>query len=254
MMINILKSESLKYRRTFTRRIVLLSPLFFIIIALVQVLFMPDDFMWPWQLLLSMIYNWWPVIFIPIGIALFAALVALQEKKAGNYRNLRVHNISPAVIWTGKIALMAYHTLLATLILIVVTIISGLIAAGGEIPWAKIFAGGFILWLTSLAVIPLQLWAATWKGTFFSMAMGFAGFIIGVEAAPKEYWIYVPWSWPTRLMCPIIGVHPNGIPLEISDPLYNPSVIPTGVTVAIAALIIFTVITAVWFNKREVRG
>ena len=249
-MINILKSEGLKYRRTFTRRIILLSPLFFIIIALVQTLYMPDDFVRPWQLLLSMIYNWWPVIFIPLGIALFATLVALQEKKAGNYRNLRVHNISPAVIWTGKVILMACHTLLATLVLIAATIISGLFTAGGEIPWVKIFAGGFTLWLTSLAVIPLQLWAATWKGTFLSMAMGLVGLIAGVIAAPENYWVCVPWSWPSRLMCPIIGVHPNGVLLEASDPLSSASVIPTGIALSIAAFIIFTIVTAVWFNKR----
>jgi len=252
-MINIIKSDSLKYKRTFTRRLILLAPLFFIIIALLQKLFMPADFLQPWQLLLNQVYNWWPVIFIPLGIALFAALVAVQEKKAGNYRNLRVHNISPSVIWISKVVLMAYHTMLATLVLIAVIIISGLITAGGEIPWVKIFAGGFLIWLTSLAVIPLQLWAATWKGTFFSMAVGFAGIIAGVSAAPEWYWIYVPWSWPTRLMCPVIGVHPNGVPLGASDPLSSPSVIPAGIALAIAALIIFTIITAVWFKRREAR-
>ncbi len=133
---------------------------------------------------------------------MLAALVVLQEKKAGNYRNLRIHNVSPAFIWTGKIVLMAYYTMLATLVLIAVIIISGFITSRGEIPWVKIFVGGFTIWLTSLAVIPLQLWAAAWKGTFFSMAAGFAGLIAGVIAAPESYWIYVPWSWSTRLMCP----------------------------------------------------
>ncbi|MEZ0537890.1 lantibiotic immunity ABC transporter MutE/EpiE family permease subunit [Caldicellulosiruptoraceae bacterium PP1] len=252
-MINIIKSENLKYRRTFARRLILLAPLFFIVIALLQKLFMPANYLRSWQLILGQVYNWWPVIFIPFGIALFAALVALQEKKAGNYHNLRAHNISPSVIWTAKILSMAYHMMLATLVLIAVIIISGLITAGGEIPWVKIFAGGFTIWLTSLAVIPLQLWAATWKGTFFSMAVGFTGLIAGVTAAPEWYWIYVPWSWPIRLMCPVIGVHPNGIPLEASDSLMNSSVIPVGIALSLAALIIFTIITSVWFNKKETR-
>jgi len=252
-MTDILKSESLKYRRTFTRRILLLSPLFFIIIAIVQTIYAPVGFVRPWNLLLSLIYNWWPVIFIPLGIALFAALVALQEKKAGNYRNVRVHNISPFFIWISKVVIMAYHTFLATLVLIAVTITTGLITAGGEIPWGKILAGGFTVWISSLAVIPLQLWAASWKGTFFSMAMGVAGFFAGVLAAPENYWVFVPWSWPIRLMSPIIGVHPNGVLLDISDPLCNPSVILTGITLSITAFVIFTIVTAVWFNKREVQ-
>lgn len=253
MMIHVVKSEALKYRRTFTRRIVLYAPLFFLVIALVQTLYAPVDFVRPWQLLLSLIYNWWPVIFIPLGTALFAVLVALQEKKAGNYRSLRVHNVSPCAIWIGKVVVMGFYTLLATLVLMTVTIITGFLTAGGDIPWNQIFVGGFVLWLTSLAIIPLQLWAATWKGTLFSMAMGLGGFFAGVTAAPENYWIVVPWSWPTRLMCPIIGVHPNGVILGDSDPINSSSVILTGIIVSMAAFLVFTGITALWFNKREAK-
>ncbi|UZQ82272.1 hypothetical protein [Thermoanaerobacter sp. RKWS2] len=80
-MINIIKSESIKYKRTFTRRLILLAPLFFVIIALPQRFFIPENYLRPWQLLIDQVYNWWPVIFIPLGTALFATLVDLQEKK-----------------------------------------------------------------------------------------------------------------------------------------------------------------------------
>jgi ABC-2 type transport system permease protein len=252
-MINIIKSEFLKYNRTFTRKLIVFAPLFFVLYALPQKLFMPADYIRPWQLLIDMVYNWWPVIFIPLGIALFAALVESQEKKAGNYRSLRAHNVPPSFIWVGKITAMAGHTFLATIVLIIAIIISGLVTAGGAIPWLKIFAGGFIIWLVSLSLIPIQLWAATWKGTFFSMAIGFIGLIAGVAAAAKSYWVYVPWSWATRLMCPIIAVHPNGTLLDVSDPLKDSSVIPIGIILAIIVFIVSTILTAVWFSKREVK-
>ncbi|UOF91271.1 lantibiotic immunity ABC transporter MutE/EpiE family permease subunit [Fodinisporobacter ferrooxydans] len=250
-MINMAKSELLKYKRTFARRIIVFAPLLFILIALPQKLFMPADYLRPWQLLLDQVYNWWPVLFVPLGTALLASLVQLQEKKAGNYRNMRVHNIPAFLIWIGKVAGMAYHMFLATWILFAAVIASGWMTAGGAIPWIKIFAGGFAIWLTSLAVIPLQLWAAAWKGTFFSMILGLAGLIAGVMAASDPYWIYVPWSWPTRLMSAIIGVHPNGIALNPSDPLRDPSVIPVGIAVSFVAFIMFTLLTAVWFERRE---
>jgi len=252
-MMQILRAESLKYRRTFTRRLVLSAPLFFILLAFLVKILIPQNLMRTWQLLLILIYNWWPVLFIPIGIALFAALVASQEKRAGNYRNVKVHLLSPSLIWAGKMIMMALHTLLATLVLIVAVLISGLIAAEGEVPWTEIFAGGFALWVTSLVLIPIQLWAATWKGTLLSMGVGLIGMIAGVLSAPKTYWIYVPWSWPTRLMAPIIGVHPNGIPLEASDPLRDPSAIPIGIGLSLATFILFTLLTAMWFQRREVR-
>ena len=252
-MINILQSEFLKYKRTFTRRLILLAPMFFIIVALPQKLFMPENYLRPWQLILDLVFNWWPVVFIPMGLALFAALTESQEKKAGNYRSLRVRDISPAHLWIAKVIIMGCHTLISTLVLIGATVISGLITGGGCIPWFKIFAASLTAWGVSLAIIPLQLWIATWKGTFASIAMGFLGLIAGVIAAPKSYWIYVPWSWPIRLMCPIIGVHPNGTLLESTSPLLDASVIPQGIIISIVSLIILAFITAVWFNKKEVK-
>lgn len=252
-MINIIQSELLKQKRTFARKLVIFAPLFFVVNALPQKLFMPADVARPWQLLVSMVYNWWPVIFIPLGIALLAALGALQERKAGNYRCLRACDLSPVSIWVGKVIVMAIHTLMATVFLMIALVISGFISAGGAVPWLEIFTGGMTMWLASLALIPVQLWAASWKGTFFGMLTGFAGMIAGVLAAAKSGWVYVPWSWPIRLMCPIIGVHPNGVYLDAADPLRNASVIPLGIMLSIAFLIIFTAITGLWFNRREVK-
>lgn len=252
-MVNIIQAEYLKFRRTFTRRLAVLAPTFFILFALPQKFLMPPDYLRPWQLLLDLVYNWWPVLFIPVGMALLAAMTETQEKKAGNYRSLRAHNIAPAAIWIGKIIVMALHTLMATMVLIAAIVISGLITARGNIPWLTILAGGFTVWVVSLAIIPLQLWVATWKGTVASMIMGVLGLMADVVAAAKPYWLFVPWSWPTRLMCPIIGVHPNGVFLEPGDPLRDPAVIPVGISIALVTAVILTLITALWFNKREVR-
>ncbi|MDF2505547.1 lantibiotic immunity ABC transporter MutE/EpiE family permease subunit [Clostridium sp.] len=252
-MIGIIQAEYIKYKRTFMKGLMILAPLFFVILALPQKLFMPDNYLRPWQILIDLVYNWWPVIFIPIGIALFAVLVNSQEKRAGNYRAIRSHDVSPGSIWVGKIVVMAIHTLFATFILIFAVLISGVITANGNIPWFKIFIGAFIVWLTSLAIIPLQLWIVSWKGTFASIILGILGSIVGVVAASKAYWIYVPWSWPVRLMCPIIGVHPNGVPLESNSLLLDSSVIVIGIIVSLSAFIIFTFLTAIWFERREIR-
>lgn len=251
-MIAIIQAEYLKYRRTFSRRLVTSGPLIFILIVLLQKIFIPDGFMKTWQLLLGQVYNWWPVVFIPIGTALIATLVQLQEKKAGDYRNLLTRNVSLPALWTAKVLVMVIHTGLATAVLILATFLSGLFMAEESIPWFKILAGGFILWISSLDLIPLQLWVALKKGAVASAALGFLGLLAGVLAAPKTYWIFVPWSRPIRLMCPIIGVHPNGIFLKPGDPLLNPSVILPGIASAILSFAIFTTLTAIWFNRREV--
>lgn len=251
--MNGLQSELIKYKRTFTRKLIVLAPLFFVLQALPQRLFMPADYLRPWQLITNLVFNWWPIIFLPFGMALFAALTDAQEKKAGNYRGLRAHNTSPMYIWVNKVAAMAVHTLLATLVLAVSAVLAGLFTAKGTVPWTEIITASIVLWVASLALIPIQLWAATWKGMFFSMALGFVGMVAGAFAAAKSYWIAVPWSWTTRLMCPIIGVHPNGLILEATDPLRDASVIPIGIGLSLIVFIAITAITALWFSKREVK-
>lgn len=255
-----LQSELIKYRRTFTGKLIILMPIFFGIYASVIQIMMKNPLAQAnnntaigWSTLLALIFNWWPVIFLPLGFALFAVLIASQEKKAGNYRSLRAHNISPAMIWVNKIVGMGFYSFLSAITLTVVTIISGVLTAGGTVPIDKIIVGCITCWLTSLVLIPIQLWAATYGSVFMSMGVGFVGMLLGVLIAPTNYWIVFPWSWTTRLMCPIIGVHPNNTLLVVGDSLLNSSVIPLGIIVSLITFFTLSLITALWFNRKEVK-
>ncbi|WP_395014425.1 lantibiotic immunity ABC transporter MutE/EpiE family permease subunit [Robinsoniella peoriensis] len=249
--MNGLKSEMLKYKRTYMRKLIVWIPLFFALYSLVIRMLVPT-LSNSWRGIMVLVFNWWPLIFLPLGMGLFAGMAAAQEKKAGDYRALLVHDISPKAVWVHKVAAMAIHSLLSALVLFFSIIISGLFSSKGEIPIYQMITGCLVCWLVSLVLIPIQLWAAAWKGILFSMGVAFAGMIAGVMAAPQSYWFLVPWSWATRLMCPIIGVHPNGTELKSGNPLLNSSVIPVGIAVSVILLIIITAISGVWFRRREI--
>ncbi|MMZ56351.1 ABC-2 family transporter protein [compost metagenome] len=251
-MLNAIQSENLKYKRSFSQKLVFIAPLFFALYAIIVKLLI-SAVETPWDLFLCMVFNWWPLIFIPLGTALLCALVEMRERKAGNYRCLRTYNLNASTLWFGKITVLAFYTLLSSVTLIFVTLIAGSLIAQGTAPIGKIVEAGAIIWLVSLSLIPIQLFAAAWKGTIAAVALGFCGLFAGVIAAPRPWWIFVPWSWPMRLMSPIIGVHPNGIPLQEGDPLLNDSVVPLGIVVSLAFLAATSVLTAIWFAKREVR-
>ena len=217
---------------------------------------MPPDAVRGWDHVITMVFNIWTVAFLPLGMALFAFLTDSQERKAGNYRALRAHNVSPARIWIDKIIVMAIHTFLSTVVLMAAAIISGLITTTTgkwDIPWRTLLAAGMLTWLSTLVLISIQLWAAAWKGMFFSMGLGFAGMLVGVFAAAKPYWVFCPWSWGTRMMCPLLQLNPNGVMLDAGDPLLNSSVLPIGIVVSILVFFVVTAATAIWFNRREVR-
>jgi len=71
--------------------------------------------------------------------------------------------------------------------------------------------------------------------------------------ATEPSWIMMPWSWALRLMCPIMGVHPNGTALAANDALLSTSVIPAGILISLLFFIAASMLTAFWFSKREVR-
>lgn len=253
-----LQSELLKYKRTFMGKLIVCAPIFFAVYALImQATLMNNPLSkshsWVWKNLLALIFNWWPFVFLPLGSALFATLVAAQEKKAGNYRALRVHDVSLILLWVNKVMAMTVYSLLSTVILAAAAVIIGVLSGAGAVPFGRIAAAGIVCWIASLALIPIQLWAATWRGVFLSMGIGFAGMIVGVLAASNHFWIVIPWSWATRLMCPIIGVHPNGVFLQANDPLLNASVIPAGILAALVTFVLGTAITALWFKRRETK-
>ncbi len=86
-----------------------------------------------------------------------------------------------------------------------------------------------------------------------NVAVGFAGMLSGVLRAPEKYWIFNPYSWATRLMCPLIGVHPNGIVLNQGDPLLNGDVVGIGIILSMISFSILLFITGKLFEKKEFR-
>ena len=157
-----LKSELLKYKRTFMGKLIIFIPVFFAVYALVTQTSLMENPMsesssWKWESLLALIFNWWPFVFLPLGYALFAALAAAQEKKSGDYRALRARNIHPMALWINKITAMAFFGLLSTLVLMAAAVTAGLLTNAGALPFGKIFTAGMVCWLSSLTLIPIQL-------------------------------------------------------------------------------------------------
>lgn len=252
-------SELLKYKRTFTAKLIIFIPVFFAVYSIVINYIIENNAQAAsnasaassWNVFLALVFNWWSFLFLPLGMGLFAGLVAMQEKKAGNYRVQRSHDIAPFKIWRNKVFGMAVISFMSSIVLILSIIVSGLLTEKGAMPLKQIITAGLLCWLVSLVLIPIQLWIATMCDFLLSMGVGFLGTVLGVILAPTSYWIVCPWSYATRLMCPVIGVHPNGVVLDSSNPLLDTSVIPLGIIVSIVVLALAVCLTGFWFSRKE---
>ncbi|KYD26333.1 hypothetical protein B4113_1111 [Geobacillus sp. B4113_201601] len=247
-MLNMFESERLKYQRTFAKKLVFIAPLFFILYAVITMPAMNSAH----NYFEYTVFNWWPLIFVPIGTALIASLSIMREKKSGNDKALRCLDISITGLWWSKIAVVAYYLLLSTVELIILLVLLKWLVPSSLSSAVVAGCAGLVIWLTSLSYIPIGLFVAERFGIVVSIIVSVIGLAVGVIAATTPYWLFIPWSWGMRLMCPIVGVHPNGVPLKTGDPLSDPSVIPIGLAMALAMFLLLSFLTAVWFARKEV--
>ena len=78
-MIAVIQSENLKYKHSFARKLVVFAPLFFALYGAITQMYLPAGTKTSWEMLTSLIFNWWPFIFMPLGTADTAALCAFRK-------------------------------------------------------------------------------------------------------------------------------------------------------------------------------
>ncbi|WP_297417453.1 lantibiotic immunity ABC transporter MutE/EpiE family permease subunit [Clostridium sp.] len=247
-MINIIQAENLKCKRTFSRKLMVLAPLFFAMYAICIMFFIADGS----KYYISMVFNWWPLIFMPLGTALLCSLAHMREKKSGNYKSSYLYNISKTAVWFSKISVIASYTFISTIELFTVVILSNILVRDRSISITNIFEAAIVCWIASLVLIPIHLFISSLFGTAISIITSIVGIIAGVIASTESFWILIPWSFGLRLMCPIIGVHPNGTILPEGSPLLSPDPIVKGIVISLVFFAAVSFITSIWFNKREV--
>ncbi len=251
-MISALQSEWLKYRRTFVPWLVVLAPLGLSLFSWLPHLL--GNWGATWYHKLVIIGNWWPVLWVPFGSALLAALAAWTDTRPGTWRALRTRPLAPATLYAAKLLVLAGQALLSTLVLLAATLIMGKLALWQEpVPWAPLLWALLLPWVASLPVLALQLWVATAGGFGASFALGIIGFLAGIWGAEQAAWVYVPWAWSIRSTIPIIGAHANGLPLEPGSPLWDRGVMLPAVLLGLGAGLLIGLASAAWFARREVR-
>jgi ABC-2 type transport system permease protein len=245
-----LGSEWIKHRRSATRVLVVLAPL--VLAAYFPLVALLGDSDADWRLFLNAVYNWWCVLWIPMGAAILTALAAAREARSGAWRSLRARPSSPATLYGAKLAVLSLHALLCALVLLAVALLAGVAAFGAAVPWGNLLLGALLPWVAALPLLAIQLWVATALGPAASVALGVVGFLPGALVAETGSWAYVPPSWPVRVAIPVVGFHANGTPLEAGSPLRDLPVAPV-LLLALATFVAVGALGALWFTRKEVR-
>ncbi len=243
-MLNFIVAENLKCKRTFAKKLVFIAPLLMVLLAGVSGMYLVQNG-----------YNWWYTILFPGFITLITALVnQIEEKKIG-YRSVFALPVSLRKVWVSKVSLISFYTVAACILhLAGISLGKILINPTSAITVGQMAVATLILIVVSLWQIPFCLFLSKKFGLMAAMLINLgAGIVLGILAATESFWWACPYSWATRLMCPVLGILPNGTLAPQGDALLNPGVIPVGIFLSIALFLLLLAATAKWFQKQEVK-
>ncbi|MED2942768.1 lantibiotic immunity ABC transporter MutE/EpiE family permease subunit [Bacillus swezeyi] len=239
------KAENLKFKRTFSRKMIFLVPF----INICYAFFMNPGYF------VSGTYNWWSIILMPVLIALLCALSHQKEKKASNYNGIFSSPIQLHMMWYAKIGVIAIYSLASQVVFLGFMFVMQLIIPQFPAVNLTVVSANLLLWITTLWEIPLCLFIARKCGFTAAVMLNLLGSVIfGIMSAASPFWWVNPWSWPIRVMCPAIGIHPNGLPLETGDPLNSWSVVPLAAVLSVLFCTVLLMLTRRYFSPAVDRG
>lgn len=187
---------------------------------------------------------------LPGMLAILCDLGMKKEKKQ-RYANLLTTQISPARCWVGKIIYYAVNLLYANLLIFSGIFVGG-IFMGTTIPLRNGLIAALLLSVCYLWEIPFYMMLSTCFGMFADIFVCMAvtvGSLVTLGAS-KLWWI-CPASVPFRLMCPVLGIMPNGLLVEEGSRYVDAAVILPGVVISVVWFLAFTFLTARWFQNTE---
>lgn len=199
--------------------------------------------------------NHWGLIWLPASVALLAGLSHKLEEKSTGYQTIYGLPISPAKVWAAKNLAIAVALLIASILLWVFICIFDMIFIGAQLSMGTLLrclAAAFISWIAVLWQIPLYLWLSQRISYFVLILLncGLSILVAPIYAIQTNWWA-VPWAWILRLQAPILGLHPNGIPLEAGSVLLSYTGFTAAIAISIVLMIAVTILSMWSFSKRK---
>lgn len=236
-----LKSEILKQKRSFNGKVFWAVP---VICVATAFLIMAGNFILPSA------YNWWYVLFLPFTFMYISASLVSKEKKH-NYHGLFAVSADKKQLWYAKIIAATLYLMLACLCFCALCLICGGFY-GMMIPAGRIITASLLLAVTFAWQIPFFMFLALKLNMYVCILVSIiCNFVIACDFAVKSSW-WIPFCIPARIMCPVINVLPNGLPMEEGNPLGNTHVIWIGLIITIILYGVFSVISARIYERQEV--
>ena len=240
-MIDVIKAEFQKSKRTTTNKFIVIAPLLSIILSAL------------WGGGQDGAYNWWYTMFLPGMLAIISAQIITKEKSL-SYKGVLLYPRDKGNIWLGKTLYISILLIFTSLIFMISVEVFGLIY-GSTIPLKANMLATIVLIFTFLFNIPIIMFLTARFNIFLAVLFNLGMTIFGVVSYGSGINLILkilPYGTSSGLMAPILHILPNGLPVPENSPILNRDMILGNTVISIIIFITLTIFTTIWFRKKEV--
>lgn len=207
-----LRVETIKLRRTLALWMVVIAPLVvvglqFAMVANQAEYFSGGDGIDPWLGHIQNIKTIWAILMLPLFITLEAALLAQLEHSEKHWKQLYAQPVPRWAHYAAKFAAGLLLTLLATVVLVVGAVLSGVVLRAlfpilpltwATIPWGSILLYMGRVYLASWLIIAIHTWVANrWSSFNLAIGVGILTTVPNIMIMQSEKWApRYPWTMP----------------------------------------------------------
>lgn len=237
-MVNILKAELIKEKRSANFKLLLIVPIGFLIFNLIMGSLMAPDPEGK-SYLIATTFNWFPILILPIIISLLTTNILKKEKQ--DQLNLQKSlGLDNKKIKLAKVLVVILELFVIILLSSLITYLIGGLLLGKNISLGLVLKAGLVLFAGSLAIVGFSfLIMSLVNKSFVVIILNFIMSLVSPIPATSNMWKFYPHFYSLRMLAPVIGVHPNGTFLEKGSELWNAQVIPIAIILSLSLCLIF---------------
>lgn len=243
-MLNIVRAEHLKTRKSMGRALTWGFPMIVFVLAFVLTLGMTNAYA-------ESVWNWWYTLLLPGMLAITCYLSIMREKRTGYY-HLMTLPTGKRRLMIGKILYMGCVALASNILIFAGASLGGFLLATC-VPLRGAAIGVVALTVSQLWEIPLFLFLSERFGMIVELLVCLFLTVGGTILASTGKWYFFASAIPMRILSPLLHILPNGLRAEEGSPLLDAGVVLPGICLSIIWFILAAILFLYWFDKREGR-
>lgn len=243
------KAEYLKFKHSFYKKLLIIIPLFFVLISYLCVANKEHDAQIYFE---ALTFNWWTVFCLHFSFIISCIMSDMIDKKDHKYDLMKSKGVDLVYVLICKIIITSMFTLILSCFYLLFFWIINIVQYGQIINVGSEITGILLPWLSGIWIIPFTLFLSYCFSWILSLILGSCGMILGVIFTPRVYWYLIPWSYPTRALCPIIKIFPNGLFItNENDILLDPSATIWCVILSLIIYLLIPLIASIYLKHRK---